>query len=93
MAFALPPVPRDGPLLLACSGGLDSTVLLHRLAGEPAADAPAFSDVPADHPFATAIGWLEESGIARGYSDGRFAPAAPTTRQAMAAYLFRYDQL
>ena len=68
-------------------------VFLHRLAGEPAADAPAFSDVPADHPFATAIGWLEESGIARGYSDGRFAPAAPTTRQAMAAYLFRYDQL
>ena len=49
MAFALPPVPRDGPLLLACSGGLDSTVLLHRLAGEPALRARGLRAVHVDH--------------------------------------------
>ncbi|MAL03685.1 MAG: tRNA lysidine(34) synthetase TilS [Arenimonas sp.] len=49
MAFALPPVPRDGPLLVACSGGLDSTVLLHRLAGEPALRAHGLRAVHVDH--------------------------------------------
>lgn len=49
MAFALPPVPRDGPLLLACSGGLDSTVLLHRLAGEPALRSRGLRAVHVDH--------------------------------------------
>ena len=49
MAFALPPVPRDGPLLLACSGGLDSTVLLHRLAAEPALRARGLRAVHVDH--------------------------------------------
>ena len=68
-------------------------VFLHRLAGEPAATPPAFPDVPTDHPFATAIGWLEDSGIAQGYPDGTFGPSRLTTRQAMAAFLYRYDQL
>ncbi|GAB2652562.1 tRNA lysidine(34) synthetase TilS [Arenimonas aestuarii] len=49
MAFALPPVPRDGPLLLACSGGMDSTVLLHRLAREPALRARGLRAVHVDH--------------------------------------------
>lgn len=37
MPFALPAPPRDRPLLVGFSGGLDSSVLLHRLASLPAA--------------------------------------------------------
>lgn len=66
---------------------------LHRAVGEPAADAPSFTDVPFDHPFAVAIGWLEESGIAGGYADGTFGPGKATTRQAMASFLYKLDHL
>lgn len=60
MAFALPPVPRDGPLLLACSGGLDSTVLLHRLAGEPALRARGLRAVHVDHGLhPQSVAWSE----------------------------------
>ncbi|MFN7136284.1 MAG: tRNA lysidine(34) synthetase TilS [Thermomonas sp.] len=36
MSLALPAPPRDGPLLVGFSGGMDSSVLLHRLAVLPA---------------------------------------------------------
>jgi hypothetical protein len=63
---------------------------LHRLAGAPAVDsAPSFADVPANHPFREAIGWLAASGVTTGYGDGTFRPAAPVSRQAMAAFLHR----
>lgn len=49
MALTLPPVPLDGPLLLAYSGGMDSTVLLHRLAAEPALRARGLRALHVDH--------------------------------------------
>ena len=49
MALTLPAPPRDGPLLLAYSGGLDSTVLLHRLATEPALRARGLRALHVDH--------------------------------------------
>ena len=65
---------------------------LHRLAGEPdAAGASSFSDVTATNPFAGAIAWLEEEEIARGYDDGSFGITRPISRQAMAAFLHRFD--
>lgn len=65
--------------------------LLHRYAGEPAPSvASGFTDVPPEHPFADAIAWLVETGIAGGYPDGTFRPGAAITRQAMAAFLHRY---
>lgn len=48
-----------------------------------------FSDVGPDHPFVDDITFLQDSGIAQGYSDGTFRPAAPVTRQAMASFLGR----
>ena len=63
---------------------------LHRLAGDAPAGTPAFTDVGAGHPFAEAIAWLDESDIADGYADGSFGPALAISRQAMAAFLFRY---
>lgn len=65
---------------------------LHRLAGSPdAAGAAEFTDVPAGHPFGEAISWLAESMIADGYADGSFGTTRPVSRQAMAAFLYRYD--
>ncbi len=69
--------------------------ILHRYADEPAGteptcDATQFSDVPASHTFCGDIAWLVEAGIASGFADGSFQPTAPVSRQAMAAFLYRF---
>ena len=66
---------------------------LYRLAGSPEFDAPAtpsFSDVPTTHPFFAEIEWLKAEGITVGNADGTFAPDDAVSRQAMAAFLYRY---
>lgn len=65
---------------------------LYRAAGEPAfalPGAPTFDDVPNDHPFATEIEWAAAAGLADGYPDGGYHPAAVVSRQAAAALLHR----
>ncbi|OWY61799.1 hypothetical protein B7486_61860, partial [cyanobacterium TDX16] len=52
---------------------------------------PTFRDVGAGHPFHEDVEWLADQGITTGFADGTFRPAAPTSRQAMAAYLFRFS--
>lgn len=47
---------------------------LYVRAGSPAAEAPTFTDVPASHEFARAIGWAQANGIAAAYEDGTFDP-------------------
>jgi poly(3-hydroxybutyrate) depolymerase len=72
------------------------SAFLHRYEGEPAVALPAtptFSDVPADHPFATSVEWMATAGVSEGYPDGTFRPSAVVTRQAMAAFLQRVDAL
>ena len=44
----------------------------------------AFPDVPDDHPYAVAIQDLSSRQIILGYTDGRFAPTDPVTRQQFA---------
>jgi hypothetical protein len=51
---------------------------------------PLFSDVLDSHRFRCAIGWLVDDGIAHGYPDGTFRPATSISRQAIAAFLFRF---
>ncbi|MCC5952625.1 MAG: S-layer homology domain-containing protein [Acidimicrobiia bacterium] len=72
-----------------------AAAFLWRLAGEPdpPEDAPQFSDVPESHPFFAPISWLAADGIATGYDDGTFRPTSVVTRQAIAAFLFRYNDL
>ncbi len=71
------------------------------LAGEPASvrdeegsGAPAavggFSDVPRSHVFWQPITWLVARNFANGYADGTFRPTPVVTRQAIAAFLYRY---
>lgn len=49
-----------------------------------------FTDVPVGHRFYTEISWLAEQGITTGLGDGSFGALQPITREAMAAFLFRY---
>jgi len=67
---------------------------LYRLAGEPEFEpvpAQVFSDVPVSHPFFKEIMWLWWNYVADGRGDGRFGPADPVSRQAMARFLRNYD--
>lgn len=50
-----------------------------------------FTDVPTGHQFAREIAWLRDAGITTGFADGRFRGEAPVTREAMAAFLFRFS--
>jgi len=55
------------------------------------AGGPSFPDVPPDHKFYTPIMWLAATGITTGFADGEFKPLNNTSRQAMAAFLNRYN--
>src|SRR5690606_31456085 len=50
-----------------------------------------FSDVTSESPFGFEISWLVARGITDGYADGTFRPGAGVSRQAMAAFLYRFD--
>ena len=68
-----------------------AAAFLYRFAGEPSVTfAGAFSDVPASHLFADEIGWAAAAGITTGFGDGTFRPGADVTRQAVAAFLYRF---
>lgn len=48
-----------------------------------------FKDVPTGG-FCGSIEWLAGAGVTGGYADGGFHPTAPVSRQAMAAFLYRF---
>ena len=60
-------------------------------APKPTCSTAPFPDVPAAHPFCGEIDWLADTAITGGYPDGTFRPATPISRQAMAAFLYRFD--
>lgn len=71
---------------------------LYRLADSPRGADPActrdeFTDVRVDHPFCGEVDWLVDSGVVSGYGDGSFKPTDAISRQAMAAFVFRYNVL
>jgi len=55
-----------------------------------AVTTPVFTDVPAAYTFADDIFWLAGMGTSLGFADGKFQPTADISRQAMAAFLFRF---
>jgi len=71
---------------------------LYRVAGSPRGANPTctvkqFNDVGVDHPFCGHIDWMVDSGITGGFPDGSFKGTAPNTRQAMAAFIHRFNIL
>ncbi|MFF1252744.1 DUF1524 domain-containing protein [Pseudarthrobacter sp. NPDC058329] len=71
---------------------------LYRLAGKPEFSPPAvspFADVNSSTQFYKEITWLAAKNISTGWlePDGRktFRPLEPVNRDAMAAFLYRYD--
>ncbi|WP_199224358.1 amidase family protein [Serinibacter arcticus] len=73
---------------------------LYRLADEPAHESPAtspFTDVTPQDQFYAEITWLAETGVATGWkgNDGTaiYQPLSSVARDAMAAFLSRFDEL
>jgi hypothetical protein len=71
------------------------SAFLYRYDDEPEVPlgAPTFVDVPEDHAFFEEISWMAAVGITTGYEGDVFLPENPVTRQATAAFLYRYDNL
>ena len=51
-----------------------------------------FDDVGDTHPFFFEICWMATTNVSTGYADGTFRPANAVTRQAMAAFLYRFAE-
>lgn len=69
---------------------------LYRMAGEPSYNSPVkpyFSDVPPTAAFYKEICWLKDMKITTGWADGTYLPLEPTQRDAVCAFLYRYNQV
>ena len=52
----------------------------------------AFSDVPLEHPYFSAVAWAKQEGIVNGISDTLFDPAGQLTREHICTILMRYAE-
>ncbi|MDI9628492.1 MAG: S-layer homology domain-containing protein [Acidobacteriota bacterium] len=69
---------------------------MYRFAGEPEFEPPAtspFTDVTPSTQFYKEIAWLYSEGISTGWDDGTFRPWQPVNRDAMAAFMYRLNQV
>lgn len=70
--------------------------VLYRAAGAPDMSEEIwgypFEDVDAESWYGAAVYWARNNDIIQGYSDEKFAPNEPVTREQMAAILYRYAQ-
>lgn len=64
--------------------------ILYRLEESPAALPADFTDVGQGQYYAGPVAWASASGVVTGYEDATFRPAAPVTREQLAAILYRY---
>lgn len=62
---------------------------LWKLAGKPAADAVAFTDVDAGAEYAQAVAWAVKEGITTGTTTTTFAPNNTCTRGQIVTFLYR----
>lgn len=66
--------------------------VLYRLEGSPDVTGyeNRFTDVDADGYYYNALLWGSHNNISNGYSDGRFAPDDPLSREQLVTFLHRY---
>ncbi len=77
-------------VLVAVALVITTMTTIPALAPTPVQAVTTFKDVPGGHTFATEIDWLVSNGITTGFGDGTFRPTASVTRQATAAFLYRF---
>ena len=68
---------------------------LYRFAGSPPFTPPTespFTDVSQLTPFYKEVTWLAQTEITGGFNDGSFRAGGSVNRDAMAAFLFRFEQ-
>ncbi|MCD4853750.1 S-layer homology domain-containing protein [Arthrobacter sp. AK01] len=70
---------------------------MYRFAGKPAVTSSAsFADVPTGAQFQKEISWLAGAGISTGWTEANgaktYRPLQPVNRDAMAAFMFRYNR-
>jgi len=66
--------------------------VLYRMAGKPKVTAlSSFKDVDKDTWYAEPIAWAQDTEIVNGYSDDKFGPNDPVTREQIAAILWRSE--
>ena len=80
-AFGTPDLPADQ----------DDEVVLAGTAPPAPTCGDVFPDVDDTNTFCAAISWLSTEDVAGGFSDGGFHPGAAVSRQAMAAFLYRFS--
>lgn len=69
--------------------------LFYRAAGSPGYTPPAaspFRDVRPNQQFYKEMCWAQSRGITTGYRDGTMRPTTSINRDAVAAFLYRFDQ-
>jgi len=65
--------------------------VLYNMSGKPqTATTASFPDVSAGAYYGKAVAWAAANGIAKGNSNGTFAPNASVTRQQLASFLYNY---
>lgn len=63
--------------------------ILYNIAGRPSVTYTGqFSDVPEDQWYAAAVSWAAETGLVKGYPDGRFGPNDSIKREDIAVILY-----
>lgn len=64
---------------------------LRHMSGQEAPEYDGkFSDVSKDSPWAGAVAWAVQAGIAAGSADGTFSPQAMVSREQLAVFLYRF---
>ncbi len=69
----------------------DFILMLYNAMGKPAVNGSCtFSDVASTDHFATALAWGQQSGLASGVGDNKFAPRDSITREQAFSLLYRF---
>lgn len=64
---------------------------LYRMAGSPQVKtSTGFVDVSSANPFRAPINWMASQNISTGWADGTYRPYDSVTREAMAAFIYRF---
>ncbi len=64
---------------------------LYRANGSPSANGEAFSDVPSNSYYSSAVKWAVAQGITSGTSNTTFSPSANCTRGQIVTFLYRTE--